>query len=91
MMQFFAPEIEMVEIDQHLGSLTILFHIGSHQEGLWRSDKQAKNLKKKSYLEIIPSDTINWKVGLTQKKKLPKHRYCFKHPYEKQNWPFKSF
>jgi len=35
--------------------------------------------------------TINWKVGVTQKKKLPKRRFCFRHPYEKQDWPLKFF
>ena len=36
-------------------------------------------------------NTVNWKVGLTQKKKMQKCHYCFKHPYEKRDWPFKSF
>ena len=33
-------------------------------------------------------NTINGKEGLTQKKKLLKCCYCFKHSYEKQDWRF---
>ena len=56
----------------------------------WLANKIFALNKDKPCIFIIFLCTVNWKVGLTQKK-MQKCRYCFKHPYKRWDWPFKFF